>query len=74
MKKLEHKAEFMRQFWQCFELEKNDLVKVREELLAERVALSVLRSNVGDIKGSQTEKVLTANEFSASTNLREMTK
>lgn len=50
MKKMEHKADFMREFWQTFELEKKDMQLVREELLAERVALTVLRS--GEVKGT----------------------
>ncbi len=62
MRKLEHKAHFLRQFWSAFELERRDLYLAREELLAERVALSVLRS--GEVKGSQAEKVLSGNEFS----------
>ena len=43
MKKLEAKARFMRQFWSAFDREKHDLGLIREELLAERVALSVLK-------------------------------
>jgi hypothetical protein len=50
MRKLEHKAQFMKQFWQAFDLERRDLYLAREELMAERVALSVLRS--GEVKGS----------------------
>lgn len=65
MKKMEHKAQFMREFWQTFELEKKDMQLVREELLAERVALTVLRS--GEVKGTATERVLANNEFSAVT-------
>ena len=38
---------------------------VREELLAERVALTVLRS--GEVKGTPVERVLANNEFSAVT-------
>lgn len=38
---------------------------MKEEALAERAALSVLKS--GEIKGTQAEKVLASNEF-ASTN------
>ena len=38
----------------------------REELMAERVALSVLRS--GEVKGTQAEKVLSGNEFSTLTS------
>jgi hypothetical protein len=72
MRKLEHKAQFMRQFWQAFELERRDIYLAREELLAERVALSVLRS--GEVKGTQAEKVLSGNEFSSLTStLRPLT-
>lgn len=71
MRKIEHKAKFMREFWKCFDLEKKDMSMVREELLAERVALSVMRS--GEAKGSQAEKVLGGNELSALTStLREI--
>ena len=35
----------------------------REELLAERVALSVIRS--GETKGTQTEKVLMSNDLTS---------
>jgi hypothetical protein len=42
------------------------LYLAREELMAERVALSVLRS--GEVKGSQAEKVLSGNEFSTLTS------
>ena len=35
--------------------------------MAERVALTVLKS--GEVKGSQTEKVLGTNEFSASSSM-----
>ena len=34
---------------------------IKEEVLAERVALSVLKS--GEVKGTLTEKVLSHNEF-----------
>ena len=63
MKKVESKAQFIRQFWQAFEMEKSDIQRVREEVISERVALTVLRS--GDVKGSQTEKVLNGNELSS---------
>lgn len=72
MKKLEHKAAFMREFWQTFELERKDMQMVREELLAERVALTVLRS--GELKGTPAERVLANNEFSAvTTTIRPIT-
>lgn len=66
MRKLEHKAQFLRQFWQSFELERRDIYLAREEILAERVALSVLRS--GELKGTQAEKILSGNEFSTLTS------
>jgi len=66
MRKLEYKAQFMRQFWQAFELERRDLYLAREELMAERVALSVLRS--GELKGAPAEKILSGNEFSTLTS------
>ena len=56
MKKLQHKAKFLREFWNNFEVEKKDLLLIREETLAERVALSVLKS--GETKGTVTEKIL----------------
>jgi hypothetical protein len=40
---------------------------VKEETLAERVALSVLKS--GEIKNTTTEKILSSNEFAASNSL-----
>jgi hypothetical protein len=63
MKKLEHKAKFLREFWTSFELDKKDIELSREELLAERVALSVIRS--GETKGTQTEKVLMSNDLTS---------
>jgi hypothetical protein len=63
MKKLEHKAKFLREFWTSFELDKKDMELSREELLAERVALSVIRS--GETKGTQTEKVLMSNDLTS---------
>ena len=66
MRKLEYKAQFMRQFWQSFDLERRDLYLAREELMAERVALSVLRS--GELKGTPAEKILSGNEFSTITS------
>lgn len=66
MKKLEHKAHFMRSFWGSFNLEKCDMQLAKEELLAERVALTMLRS--GEIKGTNTERVLSGNEFSTLTS------
>ena len=50
------KAQFLREFWEIEEIEQRDLELLREETLAERVALSVLKS--GEIKGTQTEKAL----------------
>jgi hypothetical protein len=66
MRKLEHKAAFLRQFWDGFETEKRELKLGKEEILAERVALSIIRS--GDVKGTPVERVLSGNEFSALTS------
>jgi vacuolar-type H+-ATPase subunit H len=66
MRKLEHKAKFIREFWQSYELERRDMQMAKEELLAERVALSVLRS--GEVRGTPAEKVLSGNEFSTLTS------
>jgi SWIRM-associated region 1 len=66
MRKLEHKATFLRQFWTCFESEKRELKLGKEELLAERVALSVLRG--GELKGTPAERILSGNEFSSITS------
>jgi len=63
MKKLEHKAHFLREFWSSFDLDKRDMELTREELLAERVALSVIRS--GETKGTQAEKVLVGNDLTS---------
>jgi len=38
MKKLEHKAKFLRQYWQGFDSERRELKLAKEELLAERFA------------------------------------
>jgi len=57
----------MREFWKSFEVEQNDFKLMKEEALAERAALSVLKS--GEIKGTNAEKVLTQNEFAASSSL-----
>jgi hypothetical protein len=44
----------------------------REEIMAERVALSVLRS--GELKGAAAEKILSGNEFSTLTStMRQLT-
>ena len=67
MKKLEHKARFLREFWSSFDLDKRDMELTREELLAERVALSVIRS--GETKGTQAEKVLVGNDLTAVTSV-----
>ena len=61
------KAQFLREFWEIEEIEQRDLELLREETLAERVALSVLKS--GEIKGTQTEKALSQNEFTAASTL-----
>ncbi len=50
MQKLEYKAKFMREFWKTIDIEKRDLTIMKEENLAERVALSVLKS--GEIRGT----------------------
>jgi hypothetical protein len=63
MKKLGEKASFLREFWTCFESDRRDMQLVKEELVAERVALSVLKS--GEVKGAQVEKVLLGNELSS---------
>ena len=66
MRKLEHKAAFLRHFWSGFESEKREIKLGKEELIAERLALSVLRG--GDLKGTPAERVLSGNEFSALTS------
>lgn len=50
LQKLEHKSQFLREFWKSFELEMADIEVVKEETLAERVCLSVLKS--GEVKNS----------------------
>jgi hypothetical protein len=42
MRKLEHKSAFLRQYWAGFDREKKELKLGREELMAERISLSVL--------------------------------
>ena len=44
----------MREYWQIFDVEKKDLNLVKEEALAERVAISLLKS--GEAKGGVLEK------------------
>ena len=44
LQKLEIKFEFLRKFKQLYEQEKKDIQMIREECLAERVALSALKS------------------------------
>jgi hypothetical protein len=51
LQKVELKFEFIQKFWSQAELEKNDIQMQREECLAERVALSALKS--GDYKHNQ---------------------
>lgn len=71
LQKLEHKLKFLREYWQIFEIEKRDLGLVKEEAMAERIALSMLKS--GEAKGSSCEKMLGLNEFAASKEmLREL--
>lgn len=65
--KLEHKAKFLHDFWKIFEVEQKDLQLMKEESMAERVALSVLKC--GEIKGTQAEKILASNEFASSNQL-----
>jgi hypothetical protein len=67
LQKLEHKTKFLRQFWKSFELDMEDVSMIKEEAIAERAALSVLKS--GEAKGTSVEKVLIANEFLASSEL-----
>lgn len=47
--KLEHKMKFLREYWNIFGIEKRDLNLVKEEALAERLALSLIKS--GKVKG-----------------------
>ena len=71
MRKLEHKARFIREFWQSFEIEQRDMLLTREELLAERVALSVLKG--GELRNTAAERALGGNEFStAAATIREI--
>lgn len=44
-----------------------DINIIKEESIAERAALSILKSN--EAKGSSVEKILIANEFLASSEL-----
>lgn len=44
LQKLEMKFEYLRKFKQLFEQEKKDIQMIREECLAERVALSALKT------------------------------
>jgi len=59
MKKLQSKARFIREFWQAFEAEKEELGMLKEEILAERLALTTSKT-----RGKQTR-----NSFFASKNL-----
>lgn len=42
MRKLEHKSAFLRQYWTGFDRERKELKLGREELMAERISLSVM--------------------------------
>jgi len=66
LEKLENKTKFLRKFWNSFEHEMLDLAFIKEESLAERAALSIIKS--GEIRGAISEKILTNNEFIASCN------
>ena len=64
MQKLEMKFDYLRQFWQLIEGEKKDLQIAREESLAERVALSALKS--GNYRNNESiEKSLWQNQFAS---------
>lgn len=64
------KFEYIRKIWGLFQLEKNDIQMQREECLAERVALSALKS--GNYKQNQNlEKHLWQNQFASAKNLLE---
>lgn len=67
LKKLEHKVKFLREFWTNYEVEKGDLSLIKEEALAERVALTVLKS--GEAKGMTAENLLWMNEFGSGKEL-----
>ena len=64
MQKVEMKFDYLRQFWQLIEGEKKDLQIAREESLAERVALSALKS--GNYRNNESiEKSLWQNQFAS---------
>ena len=61
LSKLELKFDHLSNFWSLYELEKKDLDMVREECIAERVALSTLKS--GQFANQKQEKTLWKNQF-----------
>tara|TARA_B110000285_G_C14862939_1_gene485444 strand:+ start:520 stop:705 length:186 start_codon:yes stop_codon:yes gene_type:complete len=58
------KFDHLRNFWKLFEYEQADLLKEREECLAERVALSALKSGQHS-KQPLIEKALWQNKFAS---------
>lgn len=71
LSKLEMKFEFMKKFWTLYEQDKQDIKMVREECLAERVALSALKSSSANGMPTETEKQLWQNQFACSSQLLE---
>lgn len=71
LNKLEMKFEYLRKFWTLFEQEKMDVQMAREECLAERVALSALKSSNTNAMPSEMERNLWQNQFSQGNQLLE---
>ena len=67
LNKLELKFDHLSNFWSLYDLEKQDLDIVREECLAERVALSTLKS--GQFANQKQEKTLWKNQFASAQDL-----
>lgn len=67
LSKLELKFDHLSNFWNLYDLEKRDLEIVREECIAERVALSTLKSGQNQDK----EKTLWRNQFAGAQDMLE---
>lgn len=62
LSKVELKYQFLKKFWGVFDLARSDLQMVRGECLAERVALSALKSGKVD---KELEQKLWQNQFAS---------
>lgn len=72
MKKIRAQAAFIREFESIYELQKQELLIMKEECIAERIAITKLKTigNVGKIEPEH--RVFAENEFAVSHNVAEI--